>query len=116
MLLPGTVVRAQLRNQDGRWKLESFDKTGNCVGEQFLDDRFVVTKLLSLSPPVEFPDKGRYMGLCNRRACLEPDADWYNPNMRAHYCQSCALAMNHGNSRDQYWKMCTKGEGVFAPT
>lgn len=113
MLLPGTVKRAQVRNQDGQWKLESFDKYNVCVAEQFIDDRGVVTALFNTS--VEFPDKGKYMGLCNRKACLEPNANWYNPNSRAHYCQSCALALNNGNRTMEYWKPCYEGEGTFAP-
>ena len=57
-------------------------------------------------------DKGLYMGACNRRACQERPANWFNPNMGytqnieapVHYCENCAVEINLVNKRMEYWK------------
>lgn len=64
--------------------------------------------------PIE-ADKGIYMGACNRRACQQRPADWFNPNMahagpdKAHYCRPCAILLNNSNNGQQYWKPCIEG-------
>lgn len=56
-----------------------------------------------------FPaDKGKYLGACNRAACLARPADWWNPNMRKYYCQPCGLSLNLNNYQMEYWKLCYK--------
>jgi hypothetical protein len=40
------------------------------------------------------PVKGEFDGECNRRACRETGANWWNPNTRAYYCASCARRIN----------------------
>jgi hypothetical protein len=40
------------------------------------------------------PGKGHKHGECERTACTNPDARWYNPHTNAYYCQSCALKLN----------------------
>lgn len=32
--------------------------------------------------------------LCNRTACRQPGATWWNATMNAWYCQPCAFAIN----------------------
>jgi hypothetical protein len=39
-------------------------------------------------------DKGRFNGTCNRSACSEKPADYYNPHTRAFYCRGCAQKIN----------------------
>ena len=41
--------------------------------------------------------KGRYMGLCNRSACLAPGANWYNQGSLFFYCEDCANMLNYHN-------------------
>jgi hypothetical protein len=61
-------------------------------------------------------DKGRYLGSCNRSACLRPWAKWYNHGSLAYYCANCAMDLNHDafNKRDalENWGhlLCTEGE------
>lgn len=51
-----------------------------------------------ISPPIIVPpdmsSKGKYLGLCNRSACLKPGADWYNRGSLAYYCKACATLIN----------------------
>lgn len=39
-------------------------------------------------------DKGKLDGACNRSACLERPATWWNESTRAHYCSTCARLIN----------------------
>src|SRR5690349_19861936 len=39
-------------------------------------------------------DKGKLDGACNRSACLERPATWWNESTRAHYCGTCARLIN----------------------
>ena len=39
--------------------------------------------------------KGRYMGMCNRKDCLQVPATWYNVGTSAYYCQPCAFSINY---------------------
>lgn len=41
-----------------------------------------------------FIPKGRLHGECNRTACDNPDARWYNPHTNGHYCGVCARILN----------------------
>lgn len=38
--------------------------------------------------------KGIQGGNCNRQACQQPGADWYNPTTRAYYCAPCARLLD----------------------
>lgn len=51
------------------------------------------------------PDKGLFNGSCNRRACQQPGATFWNPSTRAHYCRSCAGQINHANPEFPQWKL-----------
>jgi len=45
-----------------------------------------------------FKNKGK-MGLrCNRTACENTEAYWYNRTTRAYYCQPCAHAINEASN------------------
>lgn len=59
--------------------------------------------------------KGKYLGYCNRIACLAPGANWVNPNnQNLYYCESCALLLNRENHTMPYWKLCYwPNEGVI---
>ena len=37
---------------------------------------------------------GTYGGLCNRTACREPGARWWNTSTRKFYCVMCASRIN----------------------
>lgn len=39
-------------------------------------------------------DIGAYGGLCNRTACREPGARWWNSSTRKFYCVMCASRIN----------------------
>lgn len=41
--------------------------------------------------------KGVYKGSCNRRACQEPNAVWWNRGSYSFYCPSCAHKLNKAN-------------------
>lgn len=42
--------------------------------------------------------KGRFDGLCNRRACLtQREVHWYNWGSYAFYCKDCARMLNRAN-------------------
>jgi hypothetical protein len=38
--------------------------------------------------------KGHRDGECNRTACHNPNARWYNPHTNSYYCQPCAFRLN----------------------
>ncbi len=38
--------------------------------------------------------KGQRGGNCNRTACQQPGAHWYNPYTYAYYCAPCARELN----------------------
>ena len=43
----------------------------------------------------EFPiDKGDLNGACNRSACLERPATWFNTSTLKHYCRVCGIKIN----------------------
>jgi hypothetical protein len=43
------------------------------------------------------PDKGLRGGSCNRQACQDPGADFYNRGTDKWYCDDCAGAINSAN-------------------
>ena len=43
------------------------------------------------------PDKGELGGSCNRTACQQPGAAWYNHATRKYYCATCAELLNNAN-------------------
>lgn len=59
------------------------------------------------------PGKGLYDGRCNRMACQQPGAVWYNHSTRKYYCEECAHELNRYNRRDSMelfgHDLCTKG-------
>lgn len=40
------------------------------------------------------PLKGQYRGECERKACTNHGADWYNKSSGKYYCDECARALN----------------------
>jgi hypothetical protein len=48
--------------------------------------------------PLEVADraKGTRGGECNRTACKNPGARWYNRETRAYYCNPCKLKIDEG--------------------
>ena len=45
----------------------------------------------------QHPDKGEFTGACNRTACNNTNAMWYNKSTRKYYCTPCAQAINGAN-------------------
>lgn len=45
-------------------------------------------------------DKGKRGGSCNRITCQALGAEWFNHSTCAHYCGSCARAINEANRAD----------------
>lgn len=44
--------------------------------------------------------KGEQGGLCNRTACQQPPALFYNSVMRKYYCHNCAVQIERAARRD----------------
>ncbi|MBX4188234.1 MAG: hypothetical protein KW793_03830 [Candidatus Doudnabacteria bacterium] len=59
-------------------------------------------------------DKGQYMGECNRTACTDTPAEYYNHSTRMYYCETCARSINYHNRADAMrmfgHDLCTLGE------
>lgn len=50
--------------------------------------------------------KGVFNGPCNRTACQQQPATWWNPNTNAWYCAECALKINaHCPSDMPEWRL-----------
>ncbi len=66
-------------------------------------------------PSQDLSTKGQLGGLCNRSACLAPNATWYNWGSLAHYCFDCACLLNWDsfNARDAFKQ---KGMALCQPT
>jgi hypothetical protein len=45
-------------------------------------------------PKPDLSGKGKYLGLCNRSACLAPGPTWWNTGSNAYYCGICAEDIN----------------------
>lgn len=59
--------------------------------------------------------KGKYLGLCNRSACLKPGPTWWNIGSEAYYCGRCAEMINvDGCQRYGEPNLCHKVTG-WAP-
>jgi hypothetical protein len=59
-------------------------------------------------------DKGQFNGTCNRSACDEKPADYYNLHTRAFYCRACAHLINQSLKASNL-ALCerhTSGEGA----
>lgn len=52
--------------------------------------------------------KGVYGGNCNRQACQQPNATWYNKGSYKYYCQKCAHLINTNPGEP----LCTEGQYV----
>lgn len=55
---------------------------------------------MNYTAPTIKPDKGQFMGSCNRTACQAPGADWYNRGTFAYYCEQCARLINRNPTYD----------------
>jgi hypothetical protein len=80
-------------------------------------ERLQAKKLFGHSKSTELvKDKGKFMGSCNRSACLKPGAEWYNHSTQKYYCEACAdwLNTDRFNRKDaqEMWghTLCTLGE------
>lgn len=62
---------------------------------------FPITNRFGDPAQPEKPDKGKFNGSCNRRACQQPDATWINHGNNLFYCGPCGVELNRWN-RD--WK------------
>lgn len=50
--------------------------------------------------------KGTWGGNCNRTACQQPGAVWWNSSTRAYYCQSCARKINEFSEKADGYALC----------
>lgn len=50
--------------------------------------------------------KGVFEGTCNRTACQQPNATWYNKGSYKYYCQKCATMINQPPGEP----LCTEGQ------
>ncbi len=63
--------------------------------------------------------KGIRGGNCNRTACQQPNAIWYNKGSFAWYCRNCAITIQR--SANDYGIQCQEPpmilfENIFEPT
>jgi hypothetical protein len=65
-------------------------------------NRILETALMVATMPL---DKGKHGGACNRGACNERPADWWNPHMAAYYCEGCAKKINESLAASKL-KLC----------
>ena len=60
--------------------------------------------------------KGEYGQECNRTACNNQNAQFYNHSTRKYYCGSCAQtinSLNHADSMRMFGhQLCTYGENI----
>jgi hypothetical protein len=54
----------------------------------------IVSRLDRYAEPELKADKGKKAGSCNRRACQQPGAVFYNRGSYAYYCGACARLIN----------------------
>ncbi|WP_407543748.1 hypothetical protein Q0M94_28505 (plasmid) [Deinococcus radiomollis] len=54
------------------------------------------------------PGKGKRGQLCNRQACQQPGATFYNTSTRAWYCPECARKIN-------FWSLLDHNEAICIP-
>lgn len=47
-----------------------------------------------MSDSPKMPEKGHKHGECNRTACTNTNALWWNKYTQAFYCEDCALRIN----------------------
>lgn len=52
------------------------------------------------------PDKGRFRGSCNRRACQLEGATWYNKATGFYYCRDCARKINSASDASAGGYLC----------
>ena len=50
--------------------------------------------------------KGDYNNECNRTACSNENATFYNSSTRKHYCSSCANKINYWSELDHGVTLC----------
>ena len=60
------------------------------------------------------PDKGRMNGSCNRTACQQPGASWFNTSTRAYYCEPCARDITDFTKRVDGFHICFPTTGDAA--
>lgn len=113
----GTVSRAE-RRRHLRVISKQFKKSLKIVEKKPKKDLQAHSRVESTNSSIQpvNPEmvKGAYLGLCNRRACLQPGAEWFNHSTRKYYCHSCAKLLNEVNAD---WAipefghdLCTHGE------
>lgn len=52
------------------------------------------------------PKKGEYGGECNRTACKNTNAQWYNKVTEAFYCTKCARMINESSNQSNQGDLC----------
>ncbi len=57
--------------------------------------------LIIIADPVN-PEKGAFFGTCNRGACSNSPAIFYNYSTQRCYCQECAIIINDVNRADAF--------------
>jgi hypothetical protein len=67
------------------------------MGHPFESSPVAVTLYGGQTEPVLKADKGKMAGSCNRTACQEPGAVWWNRGSYAYYCYDCSRMLNRAN-------------------
>lgn len=67
-------------------------------------NRVLDIALMVASTPL---DKGRHGGTCNRGACNERPADWFNHHTGYYYCGPCAQKINESLAASNL-KLCER--------
>lgn len=57
--------------------------------------------------------KGDYNQECNRTACTNNEANYYNESTRKYYCKSCAEEINYWSKRDANITLCSKESKII---
>ena len=59
---------------------------------------------------MDTPMKGEFKGECNRGACKNDFAKWYNKVMDAFYCSRCARMINESSNQSNQGDLCEHKE------
>ena len=57
------------------------------------------------------PNKGKQYGICNRTACDDDRAEFFNHGTNAYYCWPCASRINQSCRGESYHPLCYKNTG-----
>jgi hypothetical protein len=89
-----TLQKAVIARREAMNTPEAKARTAKARGSLMAMAAFAAGALARPEPRKVPADKGLYKGACNRIDCLGYPATWYNSSTQAHYCITCAKAIN----------------------